>query len=414
MDVIKMRSFNIDIIILTHEYPPYIFGGVATYNKNVAEWLAQKGWRVLVISGKSSLTEKIICRETNSNLSVCRIYLPEVPPRWFIYGLIIHEYLKNLLKKVKQKVIIIANGLNSWLVFRGIKDLRNRCRLVTIFHGSLYAPLIFYSSIFHLKDLIYAFLSSEESLYFLETPLLNFLIRNDLCISDYNIFVAKHVLYEFKQLYKDLSDKIREGEVVYPGIEFEELNKLKQDAKREAKDEIIVAFIGRLFYSKGITHVVKAMEYLIKELRERKVKLWIFGRGSLETWLKWYIKKAQLLNHVKLFGFVSRHRLLSILAKYVDVSLHPSLYEAAPLAVIESQALGIPVVTYDLPWAQEFILNGVSGYRAPYADIPALAKYILKALDLDKDKIVFQAQRYDKERSFRKLQDVLNELSSNY
>jgi glycosyltransferase involved in cell wall biosynthesis len=409
-----MYSLNIDIIILTHEYPPYVFGGVATYIKNVAEWLAQKGWKVLVISGKASLIEKIICKKRiNSNLSICRIYFPEMPPRWFIYSLIVHEYLKKFLEKTKQDIVVLTNGLNAWLTFRGFKDLRSKYRLITIFHGSLYASLTYYSSIFNSKNLAYALLSPQELLYFLETPLFDALTRNDLCVSDYYVFVAKHVLHEFRQLYKDFDNKIRQrGIVVYPGIEFEELYKLRQESKREVKDKVIAAFVGRLFYSKGVVHAVQAMEYLVKELHEKNIELWIFGKGPIETWLKWYIKKTQLSSYVKLFGFVLRSTLLSILAKYVNVLLHPSLYEAAPLAIIEAQALGIPAITFDLPWAHEFVLHGINGFRAPYPDITGLAEYIIKAIDLNMQKIIHTVKRYDRNQTFKELEALLLKLNN--
>jgi hypothetical protein len=175
----------------------------------MAEWLAQNGWKVLVISGKASLTERIICKERiNGNLSICRIYFPEMPPRWFTYSLIVYEHLKKFLEKMKQDIVVLTNGLNAWLTFRGFKDLGSRYRLITIFHGSLYVSLTYYSSILNSKNLAYALLSPQELLYFLETPLFDALTRNDLRISDYYVFVAKHVLYEFRQLYKYFDDKI--------------------------------------------------------------------------------------------------------------------------------------------------------------------------------------------------------------
>jgi glycosyltransferase involved in cell wall biosynthesis len=243
-----MSFFNADIIILSHEYPPYVFGGVATYIKNVAELLAQKGWRVLVIAGKASLTERIICREINNSLRICRIYFPEIPPRWFLYSLIIREYLRKLIEKMKHGVAVLTNGFNAWLTFRGLDDLGDRYRLITIFHGSLYVSLTYYSSIFNSKNLTYAFLSPQELLYFLETPLFDVLTRNDLCISDYYAFVAKHVFHEFRQLYRYFDDKIRQrGVVLYPGIEFEELYKLRQESEKKTKNKIIAAFVGRFY-----------------------------------------------------------------------------------------------------------------------------------------------------------------------
>jgi len=108
---------------------------------------------------------------------------------------------------------------------------------------------------------------------------------------------------------------------------------------------------------------------------------------------------------------VERSRVLSLLAKYVDVILHPSLYEGAPLAVMEAQALGIPTVTFDLPWSTEFIINGINGYRAPYPDIHRLGEAILKAKELDPDKVALPAKRFDREVSFRVIESLLDEGS---
>jgi glycosyltransferase involved in cell wall biosynthesis len=405
------NNTNPDVVLLTHEYPPYVFGGVATYMKNIAEWLSQRGWKVLVIAGKTNLQNRLVV-ERKGNLTTVRIYFPEMPPRWFIYSLIARNYLKNMLMSTTTPKAILTNGLTAWLMFRKLK-INPPHLLITVFHGSMYAPIMVFKSMLNYRNIGKIF--PEEFLYFAQAPLHDILVKRDLDISNYYIFVAKHVSREFEQLYREKAVKIRErGKIVYPGIEFEYLVKLGQSVKAREKNRNIVAFVGRLFYSKGAIYAVKSIDYLVNELREKDFELWVFGKGPLKPWLEHYVKKKDLSRFVKIHGFLPRDKLLYNLAKYVDVLLHPSLYEAAPLAVIESQALGIPVVTYDLPWAQEFILNGVSGYRAPYADIPALAKYILKALDLDKDKIVLQARRFDKERSFRKLQDILNELSSNY
>jgi glycosyltransferase involved in cell wall biosynthesis len=400
---------NPDIVILTHEYPPYVFGGVATYMKNIAEWLSRHGWKVLVIAGKTNLQNRLIV-ERKGTLTTVKIYFPEIPPRWFIYGLIVRNYLKKMLTGTTAPKAILTNGLTAWLMFRKLK-INLLHPLITIFHGSMHASIMMFKSMLDYRNIGKIF--PEEFLYFAEGPLHDILVKRDLDISSYYIFVAQHVSREFEQLYKEKANKIREcGKIVYPGIEYKYLAKLSQNVKTREKNRNIIAFVGRLFYSKGIIHAVKSIDYLVNELREKDFELWVFGKGPLEPWLEHYIKKRNLSCFVKIRGFLPRDKLLYNLAKYVDMLLHPSLYEGAPLAVMESQALGIPVVTYDLPWAREFIANGVSGYRAPYADIAALVKYILKALDLDKEKIVLQAQRFDMESSFGKLQDVLNELNS--
>jgi glycosyltransferase involved in cell wall biosynthesis len=149
---------------------------------------------------------------------------------------------------------------------------------------------------------------------------------------------------------------------------------------------------------------------VVKEGHEKNVTLWIFGRGPLEPWLNQYIKRKELTTHIKYFKFIERTMLLSLLAKYVDVLLHPSLYEGAPLAVMEAQALGIPVVTYDLPWSQEFVLQGINGYRAQYSDIARLSKYLIKAIELKPEKVAYTARRYDREIAFLALEGLIAEV----
>jgi glycosyltransferase involved in cell wall biosynthesis len=158
--------------------------------------------------------------------------------------------------------------------------------------------------------------------------------------------------------------------------------------------------------TKGITYAVEAVRSLI-EMGERHIEFWVFGTGPLQKWL---IKQSKAIP-IRYFGFVERSMLLSLLAKYVDVLLHPSLYEAAPLAVMETQALGIPTVTFDLPWSTEFIINGINGYRVPYPDIHRLGEAALKAKELDPDKVALLAKRFDRDVSFRVIESLLEEES---
>ena len=400
------NNTNPDIVLLTHEYPPYVFGGVATYMKNIAEWLSQRGWKVLVIAGKTNLQNRLVA-ERKGNLTIVRIYFPEMPPRWFIYSLIARNLLKNMLMSTITPKAILTNGLTAWLMFRKLK-INPPHLLITVFHGSMYASIMMFKSMLNYRNIGKIF--PEEFLYFAEAPLHDTLVKRDLDISDYYVFVAKHVSREFEQLYREKSVKIRErGKIVYPGIEFKYLAKLGQNVKTREKNRNIVAFVGRLFYSKGAIYAVKSIDYLVNELREKDFELWIFGKGPLEPWLKHYVKKKDLSRFVKTHGFLPRDKLLYNLAKYVDVLLYPSLYEAAPLAVIESQSLGIPVVTFDLPWSQEFVLQGINGYKARYPDITQLSNYLIKAADIKQEKVIYTAKRYDREISFNTLENLIVE-----
>ncbi|NAZ11422.1 MAG: glycosyltransferase [Desulfurococcales archaeon] len=400
------NTINSEIVLLTHEYPPYVFGGVATYMENIAEWFSKRGWKVLVIAGRADPQNRLVVKR-KGNLTIVRTYFPEIPPRWFIYSLVVRNYLKKMLTNITTSKVILTNGLSAWLILRKL-NINSSHFLITVFHGSMYAPISMFKSILNYRNM--GKIPPEEFLYFMEAPLHDFLVKKDLDISDYYIFVAQHVSKEFERLYQEKGTKIRErGKIVYPGIEFEYLTKLSQNVKTREKNRNIIAFVGRLFYSKGVFYAVKSIDYLVNELREKDFELWVFGKGPLEPWLENYIKRRNLSRFVKKLGFLPRDKLLFNLAKHVNVLLHPSLYEAAPLTIMESQSLGIPVVTFDLPWSQEFVLEGINGYKAQYPDLTQLSKYLIKATEIEQKKVIRTAKRYDREISFSTLENIIIE-----
>jgi len=393
------------LVLLSHEYPPYVFGGVAIFSKQVAEWLSERGWRVIAIVGRADIHEKVSINRVNNRLTVIRLYFPEIPPRWLFYAKFVRSYVERLAEK-GCRVILSNNPLTGLAV---PKNIKNSFHVNTFFHGSVYSLLspVYYASLADITKI-----SSPELIYYSEVPLIMYLTKKDLLLSDTYMFVAKHVMKEYENIYADLAKDIRnKGIIMYPGIKHSRLANLRKNVEKVDIGKIIVTFVGRLYYTKGVVHTIRAVEALSHELNIKDVELWIFGKGPLEYWVKHYIGKREYLKcRVKLFGFVERAKLLTLLAKYVDVLIHPSLYEGAPLAIMEAQALGIPVVTYDLPWTSEFIINELNGLKARYPSITELAYNILKASKLSRDKISSIAEIYDGSRNFRILEESLHNI----
>jgi|GEM_PF-1154970 len=393
------------LVLLSHEYPPYVFGGAATFSKQVAEWLSERGWRVVAIVGRAGIHERVLINKISDRLTVMRLYFPEIPPRWLFYAKFVRSYVERLAEK-SCRIILSNNPLTGLAV---PKNIKNSLHIITFFHGSVYSllSLVYYASLADITKI-----SLPELAYYSEVPLIRYLTKKDLLLSDTYVFVAKHVMKEFENLYTDLAKDIRnKGVIMYPGIEHSRLANLRKNVEKVDIGKIIVAFVGRLYYTKGVVHAIRAAKALSHELNIKDVELWIFGKGPLEYWVKYYIgKREDLKGGVKLFGFVERAKLLTLLAKYVDVLIHPSLYEGAPLVIMEAQALGIPVVAYDLPWTSEFIVNELNGLKARYPSITELAYNILKASKLNRDKISSIAEIYGRTRSFRILEKSLQDI----
>jgi 1,4-alpha-glucan branching enzyme len=383
------------LMLVTYEYPPYVIGGIAIYSHQLAEWLSTRGWTVYVITGRAGLREGVTVQRRGRIVEI-RIYFPDISPRLVFYAKLAKRHIAKLIQRGISLVLS-----NSPLT--GLLPVLRDTTTFTVYHMSSYSVLPFFQNFWHALKTV----KPGELPLYMGYPALETWIRRDLLYSSFNIFIARHVKSEVEWLNPDLAPKISLSSVVaYPGIEYNQLSRLKEHNRRTEKTKTVVAFVGRLIFTKGITYAVEAIRSLV-EIGERHIEFWVFGTGPLQKWL---IKQSRAIP-IRYFGFVERSRLLSLLAKYVDVLLHPSLYEGAPLAVMETQALGIPTVTFDLTWSAEFIINGIDGYRAPYPDVHRLGEAVLKAKELDPDKVALLAKRFDRDVSFRVVESVLEEGS---
>jgi len=362
------NKFN--ILILSHEYPPYYFGGVGTYTKELAEYLSLK-FNVYVIAGR---TTHNITVERKGSLNIVRVPFPNIPIRSIWYSFSAKEIVLKLAEKA---TVILANAASAGYLSRWLYHKSLSRKLITIFHGTIESIKVFY----RYTNNIYTNLG--DLLYYTTLPVYNSLYRSDLENSTLPISIAKHVSYELVSLYPDLSHKVKNGKIIYAGIDYEKLRSiyLTTLTKPLDKNKIIYAYVGRLYTTKGIIDLLQVFKLITHYLRER-VELWIFGKGPMENYIKKFAKKHKL--NIRIFGFIEREKLINILANYVDVLLFPSYYEGCPLALLEANALGIPAVTWDLPWSHEFIINGLNGFRAPFRDVYAFTELAINSLRLRK------------------------------
>lgn len=109
-----------------------------------------------------------------------------------------------------------------------------------------------------------------------------------------------------------------------------------------------IIYFGRLSVEKGIGTLIKVCREL------PNIKFVIAGAGPLE-------KKIKVLSNVKFVGFKNGEELQELILN-ACLSVYPSeWYENCPLSVIESQALGTPVLASDLGGTKELIIKGKTG-----------------------------------------------------
>ncbi len=170
--------------------------------------------------------------------------------------------------------------------------------------------------------------------------------------------------------------------------------------------EVRFVFLGRLEEIKGIKYLMGAFRKLVNnDILKGKVKarLFIAGKGRYSKWVKDYVSKYELYEHVVLYDWVT-----DVAAMYgqTDVFVLPSWERGQPFAMLEAQAAGKLVLT-SLP----YIEDGESGILCRAKDSDDLYKKMKDiAINYRKYKKIAEAGRREiKERSWDSAVDKIIE-----
>jgi glycosyltransferase involved in cell wall biosynthesis len=172
-------------------------------------------------------------------------------------------------------------------------------------------------------------------------------------------------------------------------------------------------FVGRLSAEKGITTLLEAWERV-----SPSIPLKILGRGPLETEVT---QKAATLPNVDYIG----HRPLSDVVETMGeaaVLLFPSQwYEGMPRTIIESLAVGTPIIASDLGGMPEMVRDGETGLLFPPGDSDALANRVhtFMATDFDHQKFRQNARHefemtYTAEQNLRQLEQIYQRARADF
>jgi glycosyltransferase involved in cell wall biosynthesis len=101
------------------------------------------------------------------------------------------------------------------------------------------------------------------------------------------------------------------------------------------------------------------------------------GEGDLRPALENYARELNISDRAMFLG--SRSDIPDVLAA-TDVAVLTSHSEGLPNAMLESMAVGIPVVTTDYAGAREFMTDGEEGFIVPRGDAPAMADRVIRLL----------------------------------
>jgi glycosyltransferase involved in cell wall biosynthesis len=146
----------------------------------------------------------------------------------------------------------------------------------------------------------------------------------------------------------------------------------------------VVVGVGRLVEKKGFDHLVDAIDLLVRE--GRQVRLDLIGTGAVEGALRAQVARLGLGDTVRFLGPLPQERLREAVTQ-AAVLAAPCVVGAdgnrdgLPTVILESLALGTPVVATPVTGIPEAVDDEITGLLVPEGDAAALARAIARLLD---------------------------------
>lgn len=164
---------------------------------------------------------------------------------------------------------------------------------------------------------------------------------------------------------------------IYNIVPVDAIKELAQKSTRTVFDEKIfnIVAIGRLTWQKGFDYLIDEMELLVKKKKE--VHLFIIGEGEDRNVLANKIEKKKLDNYISLLGYVKNP--YSLLKK-ADLYVCSSRHESFGLTVVESMALGTPVLSTRCTGPNEILDNNKYGKQVDNS-VGSIANGIIELMD---------------------------------
>ena len=224
--------------------------------------------------------------------------------------------------------------------------------------------------------------------------------------SDATICISKYVKQHLLKLH--YSDK--KLHTIYNGIDLEifkyniDINKIKNT----------IGIVGRLDSQKGIDILLKAFSLITKKYP--KLTLDIIGDGPLKKDLIKLTHNLKLNDKVNFLGRISQELVIKNMRTW-KIFILPSRWEAFGLVLIESNALGVPVITTKVEAIPEVIINNFNGLLVKSEDFKELSVQIdnllsskEKSKSLIKNGLINVKEKFSSQKLILKTEKLYTEI----
>jgi colanic acid/amylovoran/stewartan biosynthesis glycosyltransferase WcaL/AmsK/CpsK len=174
--------------------------------------------------------------------------------------------------------------------------------------------------------------------------------------------------------------------VIHLGIDLTRIPAVRREKRTDHQNQPIEILISSsLRPKKGVVSAIRAFNHIADTYPNARLR--ILGDGPEKQLVQHEIRRHRLTDRVDLEGYVPYERHLSAM-RSADLFLAASRTAAdgdteggAPVALIEAQASGLPIISTQHADIPEVVGNGTSGLLSPEGDDDALSRNLQWLLD---------------------------------
>lgn len=237
-----------------------------------------------------------------------------------------------------------------------------------------------------MRNYFFEYIIQEHKKFNVESGLLNVWMRFFKILGKVGYQAADIIISLFEEYReRQITDGAERDKtkIISYGIDFNHYQFLNK--KGFNKDKLIIACVGRVVPIKDIKSFIRASAIIFK--KHSSAESWIIGSLTEDpeyvTTCKSLTEVLGITNKIKFFGAVDN--MMDIFPK-IDLLVLTSISEGSPFVILESFAVGIPVVATDVGGCRELICGkndedrslGLAGKLVPMADPEAIAKATLE------------------------------------
>lgn len=181
------------------------------------------------------------------------------------------------------------------------------------------------------------------------------------------------------------------------------------DYNVETQDDGYALYFGRLSKEKGILNLINAFA------KCNKGNLYIAGEGPEKENIEKIIKENNLEDRVKLLGFLDKEQMTDVTRKCKFVVVPSIWYENCPYSVLETLAIGKPIIGSNMGGIPELVIDNENGFIYNTVDeLTEKMNVLFENEDLvkqfSKKSKELAKQNYDREVYYNKLKQIYDKV----